>query len=155
MGLDYEIHLTIRNKETKMKQWVIEISYWRKAWSLCSEIQSIINEPVYKIHNDEDFYTVCHPAVLREISDLILKRIRNLNDTVWTDSVFPAISTRDTTLRNLGCILAAEEWINDQEDDDSFQLMFREYDKFDKSILDSYLSHKDSYEIVIEFINSY
>ena len=155
MGLDYEIHLTIRDKETKMKQWCIEISYWRKAWSLCSEIQGIINKPIYKISNSDNFYTVCHPAVLNEISDLIIKNIRDLNSNVWTDSVFSPLVTRDASLRNLEHLLSAEEWLKDPEDEDAFDLMFNEPEKRDISIQESYLKNKDKYEIVIEFINSY
>ena len=155
MGLDYSISLCIREKDTKVEKWNIDIAYWRKAWSLSSKFQEIAYSPKYEISHNSDWLCFCHQSVLPEIAKVIKDNINNLDSDYWTDSVFPAVSTRHNSIIQLAQIYDAIHWLNNPEDEDAFELMWEDWNNKDLSILESYLKDKDKYEIVVEFDNSY
>lgn len=155
MGLDYSISLSIRERETKVVKWDITIAYWRKAWSLCNKFQEIAYSPKYEISHNSDWLCTCNQSVLPEIVKVIKDNLDNLDSDYWTDSVFPAISTRHNSIIQLAQIYSAIQWLNNPQDDDAFYYMWEDWERRDLSILESYLNDKDKYEIVIEFDNSY
>ena len=157
MGLDYTVYLAIRDKETKINQHVIEIAYWRKGWSIRNELNVIASKPIYKLpdaYDKSDIWITCSPAVLQAVVDLFLSNVNDIMCEMWTNSIFPAICTRDNTIRQLANIYAAKYWISESEDDDAFKLMYYDPDKASMEVFYDFNKNKDKYEVVIIFETS-
>lgn len=155
MGLDYLVYLNIRDKETKITRHLIEIAYWRKGFGIRDVVQEIVRNPVYLLDSKSDYLTISSTAVLSEIIDRFMKSFGDIENSMWVNSIFSPISTRDNTIRQTANLFAAKYWISHSEDDEAFRLMWEEYDKVDMDIFDDYNNNKDNYEIVITVENSY
>ena len=158
MGLDYTIYLAIRDKETKVNQHIIEIAYWRKGWSIRNELNNIANKPIYKLPDvynmPDDMWITCSPAVLQAVADLFTSNMNDVMCELWTNSIFPAVCTRDNTIRQLANIYAAKYWISESEDDDSFQLMHYDANKISMEAFYDFNKNKSKYEVAIIFETS-
>lgn len=155
MGLDYSVYLCIRDKETKLSKWNIEIAYWRKAYGIKDVLQDIARKPLYMISYTDDYFTVCNTSVLREVIKEFISSLSDINNDMWVNSIWTPVETRDQTIKNIGTIYAAISWIDNSDDFEAFELMFYSSADKDTSILESYIKDKDKYEIVIAFENSY
>lgn len=155
MGLDYLIYLNIRDKETKVTKHLIEIAYWRKGFGIRDVIQEIVRKPIYLLDSKSDYITISSTAALSDIIDRFMKSFGDIENSMWTNSIFSPISTRDNTIRQTANLFAAKYWISHPEDDEAFRLMWEEYNKADMDIFDDYNNNKNNYEVVITVENSY
>ena len=120
-------------------------------------MNNIANKPIYKlpdVYNKSDTWITSSPAVLQPITDLFRENMNDIMCEMWTNSIFPAICTRDNTIRQLANIYAAKYWISESEDDEAFKLMYYDPDKTSMEVFYDFNKNKDKYEIVIIFDTS-
>ena len=160
MGLDYTIYLTIKDKESAVKQSRTEIAYWRKCWTLSETLHDLCSQTAYSVPEkyQESYHTVCCSIiVLKDIIKTIKDELDKdyIDNYFWDGQVWENAIVRDMSIHNMANLYALQAWLNDKEDDEILQHAAYSGKKEDIDWLREYLKEKDKYELFIESEFSY
>lgn len=158
MGLDYTLYLNIKDKESGVTHFRMEVAYWRKCWNISNELHNMCNEPQYSVPEKYrvQFNTMCSIIVLPDIIKRIKDELSNFNyndNDFWNCQVWENAVVRDMSIRNMANLFALQAWLCDKEDDEI--LKYASYDGNRVEWLMEYLKEKDKCELFIESEFSY
>lgn len=149
IGLDLSIYAHLKNKKTGIES-TIEIAYWRKAYAIRNMLVDVANK--HLIHHPENFADVqlhCRTIAIDEIIENLIRELTDIDSPYWTDSIFDAEETRETTLTNLNHLLIFKDWLVGKcETDYMLAHCFELYDTSD-------CEERNQYEVCLEILNSY
>ena len=150
MGLDYTISLVIKDKESTVKRFEMDVAYWRKCWKLSEVLHDLSGNNRYSVPEKyrDEYDHVCSVTVLDDIIKCIKHELdEGLDNDFWDCGIWSRAVIRDQSIRNLANLYALQAWLNDQEDYEI--LRHADYDNSGTEWFEEYLKTKDKYELFI------
>lgn len=149
IGLDLSIYAHLKDKKTGVES-TIEIAYWRKAYSIRNMLVNVAEKySVPSPYNYGDIQIYCRTAALDEIIENLIRELTNIDSPYWTDAIWDAEETRETTLTNLNNLLIFRDWLVGKcETEFMLTHCFELYDTSD-------CGKRNQYEVCLEILNSY
>lgn len=103
MGLDFSIEAHFhREKDNEVDDFDIEIAYFRKFWSLRTEIMWYADKnPQDVIETQEDFLVRTKLEVLPRVMEYLLDACKDRTNIIFEDSIWGEVNGRASVLRQL------------------------------------------------------
>lgn len=152
MGLDLYLNAKLKNKRTGAER-SLPIMYWRKAFG----IRDLLVELAQKFQVDSpnsygDVYFDCSLAIVPILKMKLLDAMKINNHEYWTRSIWTATETRCCTLNQLGNLIAFEDWLCGDCDNET---LFDELSELEDERSVPLEGNPEDYEIIMEVVNSY
>lgn len=152
MGLDLFLNAKLKNKRTGIER-NLPIMYWRKAFGIRDLLVELAQKfQVDSPNNYGDVYFDCSLAIVPILKMKLLNAMKTNNHEYWTDSIWTPTETRCCTLNQLANLIAFEDWVCGDCDNETLfdELSELEYER--GVPLDG---NREDYEIIMEVVNSY
>lgn len=152
MGLDLFLNAKLKNKRTGVER-TLPIMYWRKAFGIRDLLVELAQKfPVERPYNDGGIYFDCSLAIVPILKMKLLDAMKINNHEYWTDSIWTATETRCCTLNQLANLIAFEDWLCGDCDNET---LFDELSELEYERGVPLKGNREDYEITMEVINSY
>ena len=134
---------------------VIELAYWRKTYGIRDELVEIVTRSPYLISTESgDVVFNCRPQIISDITERFSAALTNTHDSIWSNSIWSNIQTRDITLENLRKLFAFESFLSDELDEDEQDYLLGISDE-EVLALNAWRQDPFEYMLIIEIVNSY
>jgi hypothetical protein len=118
---------------------------------------NLFRDSPYYIKSCDDFYFEASPAILTDILQNLSKKINDIEDDCWTDSLWSPDSTRCQTLHQMSYIAGAEGWIRNFEDKDliDYYMDCNNDGGIDEEVFEKIVNNINDYDFIVVLHNSY